>query len=200
MKYLSPVHLFRTVMKANEVKPGRLLGLDVGHKYVGLAISDRENREALPLSVLVRKQTNIDLMAKDFRTLISELSLGGLVIGCCYTRNVSQVESFQVKDLVQDLRRREELQDVKFTYWEEHFTSKIVLNTINPLKYLHNNNKIVDYKAEAINRRRFDEKTAVDKLAAVAILQEYLDFMNRSSQLHNPSSTHDIERSIGGGT
>ncbi|KAI3871833.1 hypothetical protein MKX03_027740 [Papaver bracteatum] len=58
---------------------------------------------------------------------------------------------------------------------------QIVLNTINPLKYLHSNNKIVDYKAEAINRRRFDEKTAVDKLAAVAILQEYLDFMNRSS-------------------
>ncbi|KAI3922357.1 hypothetical protein MKX01_006046 [Papaver californicum] len=161
MKYLSPVHLFRTVMKMNELKP-RLLGLDVGHKYVGLAISDRENQEALPLSVLVRKQTNIDLMAKDFRTLISELSLGGLVIGCCYTRNISQIESFQVKDLVQELRKREELQDVKFTYWEEHFTSKIVENTINPLKYLHNNNKTVDDKDDAVNRRRFDEKTAVN--------------------------------------
>ncbi|MCL7030186.1 hypothetical protein MKW94_013195 [Papaver nudicaule] len=195
MKYVSPIHLFRTVMKANELKPGRLLGLDVGNKYVGLAISDRENREALPLSVLVRKQTNIDLMAKDFRTLISELSLGGLVIGCCYSRNVSQIDSFQVKDLVKDLCKRQELEDVKFTYWEERFTSKVVENTINPLKYLHN-----DDKSEAVVRHRYEDKTAVDKLAAVAILQEYLDFMHRSSQLHTPSSIDDEEISVSGGT
>ncbi|CAL5420581.1 unnamed protein product [Camellia sinensis] len=44
---------------------GRLLGLDVGDKYVGLAVSDTNNKIASPLSVLIRKKSKIDLMAND---------------------------------------------------------------------------------------------------------------------------------------
>jgi putative Holliday junction resolvase len=40
-------------------KTGRLLGLDVGDRWLGLAISDPEQRLALPLRVIDRKQGDV---------------------------------------------------------------------------------------------------------------------------------------------
>ncbi|XP_043810050.1 putative pre-16S rRNA nuclease isoform X2 [Manihot esculenta] len=86
MKYLKPLALFHGLLKTKAKERGRLLGLDVGDKYVGLAISDTHNKIASPLSVLLRKKTNIDLMATDFQSLISELSLVGFVVGYPFER------------------------------------------------------------------------------------------------------------------
>ena len=49
MKLLQPIQLFQHCLKTNAPKQGRLLGLDVGVKYVGLAVSDPHNRTAAPL-------------------------------------------------------------------------------------------------------------------------------------------------------
>lgn len=49
MKYVKPLKLFDEMMKRKVSKRGRLLGLDVGDKYVGLAISDSNNKIASPL-------------------------------------------------------------------------------------------------------------------------------------------------------
>lgn len=70
MKEVVPVALFRKLYRLRNTQKARLLGLDVGQKYVGLAVSDVTNQSTSPLSVLVRKQSNIDLMAKDFQTLV----------------------------------------------------------------------------------------------------------------------------------
>ncbi|OVA17058.1 Resolvase [Macleaya cordata] len=180
MKYVKPITLFHDLLKTNTLERGRLLGLDVGNKYVGLAVSDPQNKIASPLSVLVRKKTNMNLMAKDFQTLISELSLGGFVIGCCYDRQRSSVDAVQVKLLVEDLRKTGKLEGVRYTYWDERFTSKSVEFLLKPL-HLH----------------PVESKTIVDKFAAVGILQnhveviylllmfwqEYLDYMNMNSEL-----------------
>lgn len=48
MKLVKPVDLFQKLFKNGSVVQGRLLGLDVGNKYVGLAVSDTENKVALP--------------------------------------------------------------------------------------------------------------------------------------------------------
>jgi len=48
MKLVKPVDLFQKLLKNGSMRQGRLLGLDVGNKYVGLAVSDTENRIALP--------------------------------------------------------------------------------------------------------------------------------------------------------
>ncbi|XP_034704758.1 putative pre-16S rRNA nuclease isoform X3 [Vitis riparia] len=69
MKYVKPVNLFHDLLKMKATERGRLLGLDVGDKYVGLAVSDLHNKIASPLSVLLRKKSNIDLMATDFQSL-----------------------------------------------------------------------------------------------------------------------------------
>jgi putative holliday junction resolvase len=50
MRLLKAEELFRKVLEAGSTKkPARLLGLDVGSKYVGLSVSDEANRIAMPL-------------------------------------------------------------------------------------------------------------------------------------------------------
>ena len=49
MKYVKPLGLFQELMKTTPLVRGRLLGLDVGDKYVGLAVSDTSNQIASPL-------------------------------------------------------------------------------------------------------------------------------------------------------
>lgn len=49
MRLVKPFQLFLDVMKTTEGKRGRLLGLDVGVKYVGIAVSDIDNKVASPL-------------------------------------------------------------------------------------------------------------------------------------------------------
>ncbi|XP_050227962.1 uncharacterized protein LOC126677412 [Mercurialis annua] len=165
MKYVKPLALFSDLMKTNSVKhKGRLLGLDVGDKYVGLAISDPLNKIAAPLSVLVRKKStsNIDLMAADFHRLISELSVTGFIVGYPFNRLQSVPNAVQVKLLIDDLCKTGKLEGVKYTYWDECFTSKNVELLLKPLD-LH----------------LVEAKTIMDKFAAVGILQGYLDYVSR---------------------
>ncbi|KAI3468743.1 hypothetical protein Pfo_025406 [Paulownia fortunei] len=162
MKYLKPMKLYHELLKSNELKRCRLLGLDVGDKYVGLSVSDANNTIASPLSVLVRKKTNIDLIATDFQSLISELSLSGLVIGYPFDRQKSSPNAVQVKLFIDDLTKTGKFEDLKYTFWDECFTSKNVEFLLKPL---------------TLHPVQF--KTIMDKFAAVGILQGYLDFANR---------------------
>ncbi|XP_057519429.1 uncharacterized protein LOC130800094 isoform X1 [Amaranthus tricolor] len=163
MRYVKPLRLFQDMIKANVSKRERFLGLDVGDKYVGLAVSDPENKIATPLSVLLRKKFSIDLMAEDFNNLISEFSLAGLIVGCPFDRQRLSPDGVQVKVFIDDLCKTGKLQGVKYTYWNECFTSKNVDLLLKPLT-LH----------------PVEMKTMLDKFAAVGILQGYLDYVNRN--------------------
>ncbi|KAJ4834435.1 hypothetical protein Tsubulata_025650 [Turnera subulata] len=158
MKYLKPWNLFQDLMNTKAKRPGRLLGLDVGDKYVGLAVSDQHNKIASPLSVLLRKKSNIDLMADDFKSLISDCSLKGFVVGHPLDRQKSAIDTMQIKIFVDDLRRTGKLEGVKYTYWDECFTSKNVELLLQPLD-LH----------------PVQAKSIIDKFAAVGILQNLLN-------------------------
>ncbi|XP_057805244.1 uncharacterized protein LOC131020455 isoform X2 [Salvia miltiorrhiza] len=149
MKYLKPLKLYQELLKASEVKRGRLLGLDVGD------------------NVLVRKRTNIDLISSDFQTLISELSLEGFVIGYPFDRQKSSPDAVQMKLFIDDLNKTGKFEDLKYTFWDECYTSKNVEFLLKPLT-LH----------------PVQLKTIMDKFAAVGILQGYLDFASRSRGLN----------------
>ncbi|GAY36015.1 hypothetical protein CUMW_019840 [Citrus unshiu] len=189
MKYVKPLRLFEQMLKRKVSKRGRFLGLDVGDKYVGLSISDPKNKIASPLrwlftffnsfsyyvyymdysqcrSVLLRKKNTIDLMAEDFRSLISEFNLEGFIVGYPFNRQQNAADAVQVKLFIDDLSATKKLEDMKYAYWNEGFTSKGVELLLNPLD-LH----------------PVEHKTILDKFAAVGILQEYLDNANRKVNL-----------------
>lgn len=163
MRYVKPLSLFRDLLKTDPLERGRLLGLDVGSKYIGLAVSDIDNNVASPLSVLLRKKSNILTMAGDFQTLISELSLEGFVVGVPFDRHRRTDYSVLVKLFVDELCKTKMLEGVKYTYWDERFTSKNVELLLEPLSLT-----------------AVQSKTIIDKFAAVGILQEYLDFVNKN--------------------
>jgi len=45
---VKPLQLFQDLKNSTQTQQGRLLGLDVGEKYVGLALSDFDNKIASP--------------------------------------------------------------------------------------------------------------------------------------------------------
>ncbi|WRX18247.1 Putative pre-16S rRNA nuclease - like 2 [Theobroma cacao] len=185
MQYVKCLNFFQDLLKAKALERGRLLGLDVGDKYVGLAVSDLDNKIATPLSVLIRKKTNIDLMASDFQSLnlacflfakyitdvltehlISELSLVGFIVGYPFDRQQRAPDAVQVKLFIDDLSKTGKLDGVKYTFWNECFTSKNADLLLKPLS-LH----------------PILSKTIVDKFAAVQILQTYLDYGKKNVKL-----------------
>ncbi|OMO79509.1 Resolvase, holliday junction-type, YqgF-like protein [Corchorus capsularis] len=154
MQYVKPLNLFQHLIKAKSGQRGRLLGLDVGDKYVGLAVSDIDNKIACPLSVLFRDAKNMDLMANDFKSLISQLSLVGFIVGYPYDKQKLARDAIQVKLFIDDLSNTGKLDGVKYTFWDEGFTSKNVELLLKPL-----------------NMHPTSSKTIADKFAAVQILQ-----------------------------
>ena len=164
------MQMFQDLIKTTQTQRGRLIGLDVGDKYVGLALSDFDNKIASPFSVLVRKKTNVSLMAEDFKSLISLYSLKGFVIGLPFDRHLVAYDAVQVKVFIDNLRRTNMLEGLEYTYWNECFTSKNVELLLKPLNL---ENPVLC-------------KTISDKFAAVGILQGYLDYVNRKEKLIAP--------------
>jgi len=81
MKYAKQLELFQILFKNGKLETGRLLGMDVGDRYVGLAVSNPLNEIASPHSVLIRKQSNIISIADKLQELVTRFSLVGFVIG-----------------------------------------------------------------------------------------------------------------------
>ncbi|CAN0891581.1 Putative pre-16S rRNA nuclease [Linum grandiflorum] len=177
MKYRTPMMLARFLGKKQD---GRLLGLDIGDKYVGVAVSDSQNQVASPLSVLVRKKSNVHLMAEDFQNLVSEHSLAGFVVGCPMNRLCKPPDESKFKVFVDDISNTGKLKGVNYTYWNECFTSKVIELLIEPMDF---------HPVEA--------KTIMDKFAAVTILQGYIDYMNRKLRLETQEENTSIDVSLG---
>ncbi|XP_035830213.1 putative pre-16S rRNA nuclease isoform X2 [Helianthus annuus] len=157
MKFVKPLNLYQDLLKLRAVDRGRFLGLDVGDRYVGLAVSDFDNKVASPLSVLVRKKNNIGLMALDFEHLISKLSLSAFIVGYPYENmQKNSKNATQVKVFVDDLCKTGKLEDVSLSWYQN-----------------------VELLLKPLNLPPVEAKTSSDKFAAVAILQAYLDFVNR---------------------
>ncbi|KAK0600493.1 hypothetical protein LWI29_015509 [Acer saccharum] len=179
MKCVKPLNLFDELLKRKVTERGRLLGLDVGDKYIGLAISDPKNEKASPLSVLLRKKHNIGKMADRFQTLISEHNLEGFVVGYPFNKNRTTTDGAQVKLFIDELCNTGKLKGLKYTYWDEGFTSKIV-----------------ELLLKNLNLPQVMSKTINDKFAAAGILQGYLDKANKKVKLEGAMEV-DYECRVG---
>ena len=135
--------------------PGRrLLGLDVGEKTIGLAVSDPGLAVASPLVTLRRGKFTAD--AERVARLVAERRVGGLVVGLPVNMDGSEGPRCQsVRQFAANLLAR---LDLPLAFWDERLSTAAVTRAM------------ID--ADLSRRRRGE---IVDQLAAAYILQGLLD-------------------------
>jgi putative Holliday junction resolvase len=138
----------------------RLMGLDVGTKTIGLALSDTRCIIATPLETIRRRRFRDD-MARLF-ALIDAHRVGGLVIGLPLT--LAGGDGPRTQSVRQFARNLIALRDVPVSFWDERLSTAAVTR---------------EMIAADITRRRRAE--IVDRVAAAYILQGCLDYLTRSS-------------------
>ena len=132
----------------------RLLGLDLGEKTIGLALSDTLLTVATPLETLRRGKFTVDAPRLD--AIIAEHGVGGLVIGLPLNMDGSEGPSAQsARAFARNFAARSALPILP---WDERLSTAAVTRTL------------ID--ADASRRRR---AAVVDKMAAAYILQGALD-------------------------
>lgn len=132
----------------------RLLGLDIGERTIGLALSDTGRMIATPHSTLRRSKFTVE--AAQLRLLISELNIGGFVIGL--PLHVGGDEGKRCQSVRQFARNLLKLYDIPILFHDERFSTSIVEEAL--------------HEAELSHKKR---KAVVDKMAASYILQGVLD-------------------------
>ncbi len=137
-----------------ENQPRRILALDVGSRTIGLAVSDPLGITAQGLPTLRRRNKRADF--EQLQRVIEEHAVGELVVGNPL-RMSGQVGTQAEKMAVfaEDLRRRFHL---PVHLWDERLTSAEA-------------NRLLRESEISIRRRA----QAVDRMAAVLILQSYLE-------------------------
>jgi len=132
----------------------RLLGLDVGSKTIGLAISDSNLAVASPLTTLKRGKFASDIAR--LKEIASERDIGGLIVGLPIAMDGSEGPRCQsVRQFAANLLA---LLDLPLAFWDERFST---IGAERPLR-----------DADMSHRRRAE---VIDKMAAAYILQGALD-------------------------
>jgi len=133
----------------------RTLGVDLGERRVGFAVSDPDGILATPHSVAhVRSREEAVAAAA---SLVKDAEAEAVVVGWPVNMDGSHGPATEtVKRFVEDLRERV---SVPIETWDERLTTKSAMDVL----------------AVAGTRRERREKNVVDKLAAQIMLQHYLD-------------------------
>jgi len=145
-------------LKASIAPNARLIGLDLGEKTIGLALSDILLTVATPLETL--KRGKFAANAATIEILILKHGVGGLVIGLPLNMDGSEGPSAQsARAFGRNFAARSELPVV---FWDERLSTAAVTRTL--------------LDADASRKRRSE---VVDKMAAAYILQGALDRLRR---------------------
>ena len=138
----------------------RLLGLDYGAKTVGVAVSDDLLITAQGLTTIVRnKENQLRRTFAEIENICSEYAVDRIVLG--YPKNMDNSigeQADKVTEFKEALERRTGLEVI---LWDERMT------TISAKRVLDEGNV-----------RKSEQKEYIDKIAAVFILQSYLDSLS----------------------
>ncbi len=132
----------------------RLLGLDIGNKTIGVSVSDPLGITAQGVTTIIRASKAEDAAA--LKALIEKYDVEKLIVGL--PKNMNNTLGFQAKRTMNYADYLKEALGMEIIYVDERLTTS---------------------SAEAVlmqgGVRRENRKKHVDKLAAVLILQTYLD-------------------------
>jgi putative Holliday junction resolvase len=138
----------------------RLMGLDLGTKTIGIALSNAGLAIASPLETLKRKKFTADAAA--LKRLIDEHGVGGLVLGLPV--NMDGSEGPRCQSTRQFAANLLEKFDIAIAFQDERLSTAAV-------------ERVLIDEADMTRRRRGE---VIDKMAAAWILQGALDAMARN--------------------
>ena len=136
----------------------RSLGLDVGDKTIGVAVSDGLGLTAQGVEVIARKNIKLDLQR--LKELIDTLSVQQVIVGLPRSlNNTLGPQAEKVESFVAQFKKKI---DIPVIMIDERFSTSIAERSL--------------LEGDVSRRKR---KQIVDRLAAQVILQGYLDRMQR---------------------
>jgi putative Holliday junction resolvase len=138
----------------------RIMGLDVGSHTIGVALSDELGLTAQGLETIRRKSTDQDLQT--LTRIVTKYEVSRIVVGL--PKNMDGTLGPQAEKMLKWKRTLEEALRLPVETWDER------LSTVGATRIL--------LEADVSRKKR---KRSVDKIAAVLILQGYLD-ANREHQ------------------
>ena len=133
----------------------RALGIDLGGKRIGIAISDNDGKVATPLQVLTRsKNTKED--HKKINDLVSEWEAEFVVVGMPYSLNGDKGPA--AKAVEKEVEELASVVSVPVDVHDERLTTVIAAQELS---------------LQGLNNKR--QRKVIDQVAASVILQSWLD-------------------------
>lgn len=132
----------------------RIMSLDVGSCTIGIACSDALLMTAQGIETI--RRTSLEKDFNRLQELISEYEVHELVVGM--PKNMNGTKGERAEKTEEFVAKMKEVIDLPVTYWDER------LSTVMAERQL--------IAADVSRKKR---KSVIDKMAAVVILQGYLD-------------------------
>ena len=153
MKFIS-IHQ----LKSKLLDGTSILGLDLGSKTIGLAVSDPTCLIASPLVTIRRKKFSRDVFA--LKEIIDSNKIGGLIFGLPIS--MDGTEGPRCQSTRQFARNLQLLHKINIAFWDERLSSAAV-------------NRFLIAEVDMSRARRSE---IIDKMAATYILQGALDSLS----------------------
>ncbi|MCL1862119.1 MAG: Holliday junction resolvase RuvX [Defluviitaleaceae bacterium] len=151
----------------------KYIGLDYGEKTIGVAVS-HNGRVAAGVTTLRRKDpAALRPSLKELKAIIREHGIKCIVLGLPKNADGGDdnTRSAETLDFKEKLTRY--FKNIKIILWDERYSTQAVTRTFD--------GKRVNYKKN------------VDEMAAVYILQGYLDFKNQGGDLQMTDENYNVE-------
>ena len=130
------------------------MGLDIGEKRIGIAVSDELHFTAQPFDTLARKNLASDL--RSLSRIVEQNGIKAIVIGL--PKNMNGTLGPQAQSVMDFSEKLKKTVDIPLIFWDER------LSTVAADRVL--------LEADLSREKR---KKYIDKVAATIILQGYLD-------------------------
>ena len=139
----------------------RIMGLDFGSKTVGVAISDPLGYTAQGIEIIRRKQENkLRQTLARIEALIQEYEVESIVLG--FPKNMNNTIGDRAEKSLEFQKTLERRTGLPVVMWDERLTT------------VEANRTMIESKIRRENRGKY-----VDELAAIFILQGYLDYRSK---------------------
>jgi putative Holliday junction resolvase len=131
-----------------------LVGLDVGYRTIGIAVSDRSLTIATPINTVARKGTKKDLSI--IKEYLSDYEIGGFIVGLPLSLDGNENE--QTNKIRIFSNKLQLFFSIPIEYWDERYSSDVIFKEMRKS----------DFSSSKIKKK-------LDQQSAAYILQGYLD-------------------------